>query len=427
MKRKTLWSMRAAATAAAAGIILIYLSASAGQMDRASYGKGLLLYAAAGFLLVSGLRSLQRGKRDVGVGACMGAVLVPVLLIPVLAGGEGVPYLLQVTRGAWRMILMFCPCLAFLLLKALQNASDKRKYGWLWMSAIYYAVLFGAAAVLQSILKAQWQSLQGYLVTWNAAETICWAMEVNVVFLRFAGRGGPCETRRKWTGPRRFAIVFVSNAAALAVAAARSRHMKRILSEFVTLLVRSGPVTALRLNTWLSYRRMILKGVLFGEYTPGIGIRVENFPDERFVFISWTSEPMVSLRLTRGWSAVLVLLVLFTVLVAALFRIRSGDRKADAFAWCGKFSFAAAGGLSFLFQLFLPAQELMTPLLGDGACMMILFVALLGPPPVMPQKIPEEKAGPPAGSASEERAHLQNDPEQYNTFMTRRKIECQTK
>ncbi|MCD8022035.1 MAG: hypothetical protein LUF30_03345 [Lachnospiraceae bacterium] len=160
----------------------------------------------------------------------------------------------------------------------------------------------------------------------------------------------------------------------------KSYHLRRILQDFAAKLTEGGPIYALRNSTWLSYRAEIFKRVIGGEYSVGESMFLENFPDEFPVRVLWTSEPLVSTRLTYGWPVTLVLLALFAVLIVLLHAIGRGEQPADEIGVWIRYSFTALVCLSFISQMFVPAYGLIMPLMGDGACMIALLVVYIALP-----------------------------------------------
>ncbi|MCD8217279.1 MAG: hypothetical protein LUD01_04415, partial [Clostridiales bacterium] len=297
------------------------------------------------------------------------------------------PYLFLVLLYAKRAMTMVCPFLSAGLLKWLRSRTERRKYGAVLASFGYFAIAFGVIALLQGMVKWQYSYWYSIDTTWNSVETFYWAVTINAVYIWQVWRNTTAagnESNESSDRGRFWLYAVIADTAAAIVVVWKSCHIGKVCQDFVVKLSEGGFIYALRGSTWLSYRVEIFKGIISGEYPVGESMFLKNFPDEFPIRVLWTSEPLVSARLTYGWQVMLALLVIFAIFIVLLYAMKCGKKPDDEPGIWIRYSFTALCCLSFVSQMFVPAYGLIMPLMGDGVCMITLLVVYIALPKVRP-------------------------------------------
>lgn len=372
------------AVLAAAAIVVLYLVMSDNKTDNTVYYTELALYALTGIIFSLGIRFAGNGRKAAAILAGCVSFLLPIFIIPCLTAEKGnAPYLFLVLLYAKRTMTVGCPFLSVGLLKWLCLKTERRRYGAALASFSYFAITFAVIALLQGAVKWQYSYWYSVDTTWNAVETFYWAVTVNAVYIwqvRRSTTGAREESSESSDRGRFWLYAVIADVAAAIAVVWESHHLRRILQDFAAKLTEGGLIYALRNSTWLSYRAEIFKGVISGEYSIGESVFLDSFPDEFPVRVLWTSEPLVSTRLTYGWLVTLVLLALFAVLIVLLYAVGHREQPVDEIGVWIRYSFTALVCLSFVSQMFIPAYGLIMPLMGDGACMIVLLVVYIALP-----------------------------------------------
>ncbi|MCC8082321.1 MAG: hypothetical protein LIO80_10020 [Lachnospiraceae bacterium] len=193
-----------------------------------------------------------------------------------------------------------------------------------------------------------------------------------------------------------------ANAVCLIISIARSFHLREILGSIVQrnptvgsvglAEENAGSTEMIGVNTgsagiagtiagnsgmaavdWIEYRLAVIRELFDGRFHAGESVRLSAFPEESPVSVLWSKEPLTGIGLAYGWFAAVLLLIVFVIMISALFFAGTKPLIVNRVGRFVRLSIVLMTGLSLLSQLLLPAYGMYMPLMGDGSCAVFIL------------------------------------------------------
>ncbi|MCD8109275.1 MAG: hypothetical protein LUE14_04140 [Clostridiales bacterium] len=190
-----------------------------------------------------------------------------------------------------------------------------------------------------------------------------------------------------------------ANAVCLIISIARSFHLREILGSIVQrnstvgsvglaeenagstemIGVNAGNAGTIAGNSgmtavdWVEYRLAVIRELFDGRFHAGESVRLSAFPEESPVSVLWSKEPLTGIGLAYGWFAAVLLLIVFVIMIAALFFAGTKPLIVNRAGRFVRLSIVLMTGLSLLSQLLLPVYGMYMPLMGDGSCAVFIL------------------------------------------------------
>lgn len=335
---------------------------------------------------VYALRKRRMGLQKI---ALMAAIYFPVmfLITAVLQITMKNQYLIQYGyRTTWNwfetICWILCADIVFILLCPEIRYSEKKPTGW-------RIVRREAKPTGRQVMHRE-KKLTGWKIACREEKLTGWpdAHEEKICEEMIWSR----STRKTGAG-----CVAVANAAGLTISVACSFHLREIFGSIVQrnqtlgshglaegnagstgmIGVNAGSAgivgtitgnNAMTAGDWISYRFAVIRELIGGRYRVGESVWLSDFPDESPVSVLWSTEPLTGIGLVYGWPAAVFLLIVFVIMIAALFCSRSKHSIVNRAGRFVRLSIVLMTGVSLLSQFLLPAYGMYMPLMGNGSC-----------------------------------------------------------